>query len=56
MRVLVVMDPIDRINPEADTTLVLVEELHRRKHEVEQGLSAPIPWEVARAAGENLLH
>jgi len=35
MRVLVVMDPIDRINPEADTTLVLVEELYRRKHDVE---------------------
>jgi len=35
MRVLVVMDPVERINPEADTTLVLIEELFRRKHQVE---------------------
>ena len=35
MRVLVVMDPIERINPEGDTTLVLVEEMHRRGFEVE---------------------
>ena len=35
MRVLVVMDPIERINPEGDTTLVLVEEMHRRGHAVE---------------------
>jgi glutathione synthase len=35
MRVLVVMDPVERINPEADTTLVLVEELFRRKHVIE---------------------
>jgi glutathione synthase len=35
MRVLVVMDPIARINPESDTTLVLVEELHARGHAVE---------------------
>jgi len=35
MRVLVVMDPIERINPEGDTTLVLVEEMHRRGHSVE---------------------
>jgi glutathione synthase len=35
MRVLVVMDPVERINPEADTTLVLIEELFRRKHSIE---------------------
>ena len=35
MRVLVVMDPLERINPEGDTTLVLVEEMHRRGHDVE---------------------
>ena len=35
MRVLIVMDPIERINPEGDTTLVIVEEMHRRGWEVE---------------------
>jgi hypothetical protein len=35
MRVLVVMDPVERINPEADTTLVLIEELVARGHLVE---------------------
>ena len=35
MRVLVVMDPIERINPEGDTTLVLIEEMHRRGFEIE---------------------
>lgn len=35
MRVLVVMDAIERINPEGDTTLVLVEEMHRRGWTVE---------------------
>ncbi len=35
MRVLVVMDAVERINPEGDTTLVLVEEMHRRGHAVD---------------------
>ena len=35
MRVLVVMDPVERINPEGDTTLVLIEEMNRRGHAVE---------------------
>jgi glutathione synthase len=35
MRILVIMDPIERINPEGDTTLVLVEEMHRRGFAVE---------------------
>ena len=35
MRVLVIMDAVERMNPETDTTLVLVEELHRRQHEIE---------------------
>jgi glutathione synthase len=35
MRVLIVMDPIERINPEGDTTLVLIEEMHRRGFEIE---------------------
>ena len=35
MRILVVMDPVEHINPEGDTTLVLVEEMHRRGHTVE---------------------
>ena len=35
MRVLVLMDPIERINPAGDTTLVLIEEMHRRGHAVD---------------------
>jgi glutathione synthase len=35
MLVLVVMDAVERINPEADTTLVLVEEMHRRGFDVD---------------------
>src|SRR5947209_19454300 len=35
MRVLVIMDAVERINPEGDTTLVLVEELFARKHDIE---------------------
>jgi len=35
MRVLVIMDAVERINPEGDTTLVLVEELFARNHEIE---------------------
>jgi glutathione synthase len=50
MRVLVVMDPIERINPEGDTTLVLVEELHRRKHEVEICTADDLELERGEAA------
>lgn len=35
MRFLVVMDPIERIQPEGDTTFVLIEEMRRRGHTVE---------------------
>jgi glutathione synthase len=35
MRVLIIMDPIDKIDPERDTTLVLVEELFRRHHAID---------------------
>jgi glutathione synthase len=35
MRALVIMDPIDKIDPQRDTTLALVEELYRRQHDVE---------------------
>lgn len=35
MLALVVMDAVERINPEGDTTLVLIEEMHRRGHTVE---------------------
>lgn len=34
MRVLVVLDPLDRLNLETETSLLLVEELERRGHEV----------------------
>ncbi len=35
MLALVIMDPVERINPAGDTTLVLIEEMHRRGHTVE---------------------
>lgn len=46
MRVLVIMDPVERINPDGDTTLVLIEELHRRNHRVE--LCEPNTLELER--------
>jgi glutathione synthase len=50
MRVLVIMDAVERINPEGDTTLVLVEELFARKHEVEICDASELELERGEAA------
>jgi glutathione synthase len=50
MRVLVVMDPIEGINPEGDTTLVLVEEMHQRGHAVEICTADDLELERGEAA------
>jgi glutathione synthase len=50
MRVLVVMDPIERIHPEGDTTFVLVEEMHRRGHAVEICTAEDLELERGEAA------
>jgi glutathione synthase len=44
------MDPVEGINPEADTTLVLVEEMHRRGHEVEICTAEELELERGEAA------
>jgi glutathione synthase len=50
MRVLVIMDPVERINPTADTTFVLVEEMHRRGHAVEICVAEELELERGEAA------
>jgi glutathione synthase len=44
------MDPIDRLNPEGDTTLVLIEEMHRRGHTVEVCIGEDLELERGEAA------
>lgn len=50
LQILVVMDPIEGINPEGDTTLVLVEEMHRRGHRVEICTADDLELERGEAA------
>ncbi len=50
MRILVVMDPVEHLNPEGDTTLVLIEEMHRRGHTVEVCIGEDLELERGEAA------
>lgn len=50
MRILVVMDPVERLNPEGDTTLVIIEEMHRRGHTVEVCIGEDLELERGEAA------
>lgn len=52
MRVLVVIDPLERLNLETETTLLLVQELERRQHEVWMAL----PHQVAMSCGLAHVH
>jgi glutathione synthase len=50
MRILVIMDPVEQIHPEGDTTLVLIEEMHRRGHTVEICTAEDLELERGEAA------
>src|ERR1700748_3061629 len=50
MRILVIMDPVERLNPEGDTTVVLIEEMHRRGHTVEVCIGEDLELERGEAA------
>lgn len=52
MRVLVVIDPIERLNLQTETTLLLVQELKQRRHEVWMAL----PHQVAMSCGSEEVH